>query len=315
MSNSRLDALRMVDPVLTSIAQGFSNPNFIGNKLFPIINVSKMKGKIPVFGREAFAIHETERAIRAASNRVPPPGTNMIYFETKERDLETAIDYLEEEESANGLKYEAKITKDLLDIIHLSHEKEAADLVQNPANYDSTQKLNITADIAFDNAASTLSPITIIWNGKEAIRNRIARYPNVMIIGAASYKALANNTIINNLIKNTDTPYITDGLLKNIFGIENIYVGNAVHSEDGESFTDIWGDNIILAYVDQAKETTASEFNPSFGYTFRREGMPEVDSYYENGGKIKVIRATDNFCLKITAEDAAFLISNTNHNS
>nr|MDA3844620.1 hypothetical protein [Candidatus Kapabacteria bacterium] len=68
-----------------------------------------------------------------------------------------------------------------------------------------------------------------------------------------------------------------------------------------------------LAYVDKNEKADRSEFNPSFAYTFRRKGKPEVDTYYENGGKIKVIRNTDNYCLKITSSDAAYLISGTNH--
>jgi hypothetical protein len=87
----------------------------------------------------------------------------------------------------------------------------------------------------------------------------------------------------------------------------------AVHSSDGDSFSDVWADNVILAYVDRSERSNRSEFNPSYGYTFQREGKPEVDSYYENGGKIKIIRNTDNYCIKVTAPDSAFLIYNTNH--
>jgi hypothetical protein len=42
--------------------------------------------------------------------------------------------------------------------------------------------------------------------------------------------------------------------------------------------------------------------------------MPEVDTYNENGGKIKVLRYTDNYSVNVTAQDAAYLISNINHN-
>jgi len=87
----------------------------------------------------------------------------------------------------------------------------------------------------------------------------------------------------------------------------------AVMTDDGTTFGDIWQDNIILAYVDRSEEHSRSEYNPSFGYILQRKGKPEVDSYYENGGKVKIIRNTDNYCVKVTAEDAAFLISNTNH--
>jgi hypothetical protein len=88
----------------------------------------------------------------------------------------------------------------------------------------------------------------------------------------------------------------------------------SVYTDDGDDFTDIWADNIVLAYVDSSTKGNRSEFNPSYGYTFRRKGMPEVDTYNENGGKIKVLRYTDNYSINVTAGDAAYLISNTNHN-
>ena len=134
-----------------------------------------------------------------------------------------------------------------------------------------------------------------------------------MIMGASVYNALANNPTITAITENSPTPYLTIDLLKNLFDIEHIYIGNAVYSDENENFADVWQDNIILAYVERASDNP-SEFNPSYGYTFRREGMPEVDSYYENGGKIKVVRCTDNFGIKVTATDAAYLIHNTNLN-
>ena len=90
-------------------------------------------------------------------------------------------------------------------------------------------------------------------------------------------------------------------------------MGLSVYTNDGANFTDVWGDNIILAYVDMTSKDNRSEFNPSYGYTLQREGKPEIDTYNENGGKIKVIRNTDNYCIKVTASDAAFLIADTNH--
>jgi hypothetical protein len=60
-------------------------------------------------------------------------------------------------------------------------------------------------------------------------------------------------------------------------------------SSDGATFSDIWSNNVILAYVDRSEGARKSEFNPSFGYTFRREAMPEIDFYYENGGKLKLL--------------------------
>ncbi len=312
MPTARLDELRMVDPVLTTIAQGYNNASMVARFLFPHVKVSKLKGKIPVFGKEAFIIRQTERAIRANSNRIPPSDLQLVEFQTKERDVEIAIDYLEEEESPNYLKYEERITKELMDILQLGKEKEAADLALDPNNYATGLKTIIDATTAFDDDTLASDPIDIIRDGAMAVRNKIARYPNTMIIGDATYQALMKHSKIQNRIKYAGISSVTSKVLAELTDIPNIHVGMSVYTTDGTTFTDVWGDNIVLAYVDQSDKGSRTEFNPSYGYTFQREGMPEIDTYYENGGKIKVVRNTDNYTIKSVAADAAYLISNTN---
>ncbi len=65
---------RIVDPVLTEISRGYTNAALIGTNLFPVVSVTKEAGKIPQFNKEAFKIYNTERAIRAKSNRISPEG-------------------------------------------------------------------------------------------------------------------------------------------------------------------------------------------------------------------------------------------------
>ena len=68
----RLSNLRVVDPVLTNLSVGYSNADLVGDVLFPFVPVDKEGGKIPKFGKEAFKIYNTERALRARSNRINP---------------------------------------------------------------------------------------------------------------------------------------------------------------------------------------------------------------------------------------------------
>jgi hypothetical protein len=313
MSISRIDELRMVDPVLTTIAQGYKNAAMIAEKIFPTVLVSKLKGKIPLFGREAFIMRDSFRAMRSQSNRIPPSDIELINFETKERDIEIAIDYLEEEESADFYKYEQTVTKQLIDIMLLTKEKEAADLIQDPDNYDEDLLSEIDDNHAFNDYTNSIDPLTYIREAKLAIRNRIGIYPNTLIIGDAAYNALVDHPKIIDRIKYAGLTQITLPILSQLTEMPNFFIGGSVYSENGEDFMDIWRDNIILAYVDQNEINNRSEFNPSFGYTLQREGKPEIDTYYENGGKIKVVRNTDNFCIKVTSRDAAYLISHTNH--
>jgi len=313
--STRTDELRMIDPVLTTVAQGYSNNNFIAEKLFPTVGVKKLKGQIPKFGKEAFIIRDTNRAVRADSNRIPPLDLELISYETKERDVEMAIDYLEEEESADFTRYETQVAKDLVDTLALGKEKEAADLVQDPSNYISQLKNEIQPAGAFDDYNNAVNPLEAIRAACSSVRSRIAKFPNTMVMGYSAYQTLINHPKILDNVEYSGLSKVNLKILSELTDIRNIYVGKAVESVDGNTFSDIWGDNIIIAYVDENERSKRSEFNPSFGYTIQRKNKPEIDTYYENGGKLKVIRNTDNYDLKITASDAAFLIYNINHNS
>ncbi len=314
MSNTRLDSLRMVDPVLTTIAHGYTNNAFIAQHLFPIVEVNKMKGKIPVFSKNSFVMRDTERALRASSNRIPPEDIVMMDFNTNERDVEIALDYLEEEESSDFFRYEQRSTKELLDILLTGREKAAADLVQNTDNFDADMKLVISNESdSIYSPTSSVDTLTWINQGKDAIRKKIGKYPNVMVLGDAALRKILMHNSMTGRIRYSSNLSINTDIIKEIYDIDNIIVGTSVFSPDGNTMNDIWKDNIILAYVDQ--NSKRSEYNPSFGYTFQRKGLPEVDTYYENGGKVKVIRATDNFSVQITGKDAGFLIANTNYHS
>ena len=180
---TQLDKLRMIDPVLTGLAQSYSNNNLIYKELFPVVSVDKQKGKIPLFGKESFASRETERAIRSKSNRMLPGDIELITFETQEHDIEVAIDYLENEESLSNLKYEKRLTRQLSDIVELTKEIEAAELSQDQNEYSSGMSRVLTDEESINNPLSSMDPYELIMESKESIREKIAVYPNTMIIG------------------------------------------------------------------------------------------------------------------------------------
>jgi len=90
--------IRLIDPVLTSLAQEYRNSGFVADKILPVVSVNQRKGKIPVFGKQAFIHRDTIRAVRADSNRIPPEELTYLEFELLERDVEVSLDYIEEEE-------------------------------------------------------------------------------------------------------------------------------------------------------------------------------------------------------------------------
>jgi hypothetical protein len=306
----RLEELRVVDPVLTTLARGYSNAELIAAALFPFVPVPKESGKIPQFGKEAFKIYNTERALRAKSNRIDPEGITMIDYVCDEHDLEYPIDYREKDES-EVLDLDTHGTNVVTHGIRLRHEKMCADLAQDANNYPAGHKVTLAGNAQWTDYSNS-DPISDVETGKEKIRSKVGKRPNVMVIGATTYKALKHHPKLLERIKYSMKGVVTIELMKEIFDIKYLYVGEAVYAADDGSFNDIWADNCILAYIPDVPADKQTKDEPSYGYTPRKKGMPQVDKYDENGGKLGLVRNTDTFIPKIVGSEAGYLIKDTN---
>ena len=302
----RLSNLRVVDPVLTSLATGYTNEQFVGDQLMPFVLVDKEGGKIPLFGKEHFKVYSTERALRAKSNRINPEDIGSVDVAMDEHDLEYPIDYREDAESAFPLQ--ARATNTVVEGIRLRHEVMVADMVQNPANYAVGNKIALSGASRFTDATS--DPEGVVSDAKAAVRAKIVKEPNTMVIGYSTWRVLKRHPKLKAILSDTRSRLVQLADLREIFEIENIVIGRAVKASDAGVTTDIWGDNMVLAYVPKASGDR-SPYEPSFGYTLRKKGNPVVDTRTEDG-KIELIRNTDIFRPFLLGADAGYLISDTN---
>lgn len=305
MANRRLDHLRNIDPVLSTLVQTQKNDLYISDKLFPTVKVKKSKGSIPIFGKDAFVARETNRALRADSNRIPASDFTLAEYETIEQDLEMAIDYLESNYSNSFAKYEQVIAKQLWDALALNREIDICNYLQDKNNYPATNLLELQVNQGISNTSNSATILKIFAESIEKLRKQTGAIPDTMILNNNNFTNLLNNLRISDSINNQSYP-ISDPykFLKDTLQVENIIVSNSVYSSDNSTYNDIWGNNIVLTY------SAHKRHNPKLGYIIQKEGMPEVDTYFENGGKSKVIRCTDNYCWKVTMPEAAFLITN-----
>lgn len=303
----RLSKLRVVDPVLTNLATGYTNAQLVGDQLLPFVMVEREGGKIPRFGKEHFKIYNTERALRAKSNRINPEDVGSVDVTLDEHDLEYPIDYREDAESAYPLQ--ARATMTVVEGIRLRHEKMVADLVQTAGNYASGNKITLSGTSQFTHASS--DPEGVVSDAKAAIRAKVVKEPNTMVIGYAAWRTMKKHAQLKAILSDTRPRLVQLADLREIFEIENIVVGRAVMASDAGVTSDIWGDNIVLAYVPGAGGGERSPYEPSFGYTLRKRGNPVVDTRTEDG-KLELIRNTDIFRPFLLGADAGYLISDVN---
>ena len=133
-----------------------------------------------------------------------------------------------------------------------------------------------------------------------------------VLLGASAYSALKEHPAVLDRIKYTQSAVVTPEILRQLLDFDELYVGDAVYANDAGVFSDIWSDNVVLAYVPKAnKDVPRSYYEPAFAYTLKKKNNPVVDSYTE-GGKVEIIRNTDIFIPKVVGSDAGYLINDTN---
>lgn len=303
----RLEDLR-INAYLSEVARGYHNNAFVAQNLFPTIYSEKEKVDIFEFNKEAFQIYNTERAIRANSNVISPQGFKKYTATLTEHDLSYPIDYREEQE-AQKVKLQLHATNVVTEGLQLKHEKECAELVQNPENYPAENKLALSGESCFTDAKS--DPQGVIDDAKDAVSKKIAQDPNTMIIGQDAWRALKRHAKLKGLISDNQNKLVTLEHLKEFFEIENIFIGKSIFANEKNQFERIWKDNIILAYV-PSLGASRTEYDPSFAYTIRKQDSLNIDEYKKEGNKVKYIRATDIYTPFLVGAEAGFLISNTN---
>lgn len=305
MAAHDLKKLRVQDPVLTNLAQGYHNNELVCETLMPVVEIEKEAGKIPQFGRLAFRLPTTVRNLRGASNRLDPEDISAIDVALEEHDVEYAIDYREENDAVFSLRQYALHTTQ--DVIALGREVACAKVAQDENSYDSTNKIVLSGTSQFSHAHS--DPFKVIADGIRAIKRTIGRKPNVCMIAGDVWQVLKNHAKVLEKIQYVQVGIMTPEIFAKLIDVETVKIGEAVQEESG-TLKDIWTNSIVLAYVaPRASQSKGTVYEPSYGYTVRRKGGLFVDTYKEQGGKLEVIRCTDIHKPHLVGKAAGYLIS------
>ena len=304
MTAHNLQALRVQDPVLTNLAQGYHNLELVGEVLMPTVEIDKEAGKIPKFGRLAFRLPSTVRNLRGTSNRLDPEDITAIDVALEEHDVEYAIDYREENEAIFSLRQFALNTTQ--DVIALGREKEVATLALDESKYDSGNKITLSGTSKITSKQADI--FAMFDTGIRAVKRAIGRKPNVCVIAGDVWAALKEHPVVIEKLKYSQVAIVTPEVFAKLIGIDTVKIGEAVYEESNQ-LKDIWSDAIVLAYVaPRSTERKGTVYEPSYGYTVRRQGGLFVDTYKENGGKLEVIRTTDIHKPHLLGASAGYLI-------
>ncbi len=309
MQQQTASQARVVDPVLSEIALGYKNSDMVGLTLFPSVPVAQRGGKIIAFGKEDFALYNAVRAPGTNTKRVQFGYSSSNYSLTQYALEAVAPWELQQEASAvANIDYAAMAIRKVQNIIALRLEKSQADLATTAASYAAANKTTLSGTSQWSDYSGTSAPSKDIETAKDAIRAQIGKRGNTVIMGAAVWKSLRQHPAIIDRIKYTGRDSITLDMLAQLWGVDQVLVGDAVYTDASGNMTDVWGKFVVVAHTTKGSVQDLGE--PSYGYTYRLDGAPYVEQgYTDRGAKSDIYPVTDEVSPVLTAAIAGYLIS------
>lgn len=312
MSQLSLSQARIIDPVLTTVAQGYKQADLVGGALFPQVPVGLRAGKIVTFGKEDFMLYSTRRAPGENTKRVQFGMTSGSYS-LEDHSLEGAVPI---ENYQEGMAPEKGFTVDhykiaiykVSRIMALRLEKAQADLATTAGNYGSGNKTTLSGTSQWSDFSGTSNPVKDVETAKEAVRAAVGLRPNTMVMGAKVFAQLKQHPVIRDYLKYTSREVATPEILASLFGVSSVQVGDAIYANDAGVFSDVWGKSVVLAYTDTA--SLADMGTPTYGYTYNLGGYPIVEQpYFDRNAKSWFVPVTRAEAPVIAGASAGYLIS------
>lgn len=301
---------RVIDPILTTVAQGYQNNEHIFPYLFPVVPVDQRGGKIIQFGREDFRLYNSVRAPGTATKRVQF-GYTGAGFSLQDYSLEGQVPF-EQMQDANavpGIDLGRIAVMKTQNIIQLGNEVAAAAIATNAASYQAANKVTLSGTSQWSDQTSGVSnPSKDIQTAIEAVRAATGKRANTVVLGPKVWSALKTHPAITDRIKYTGRDSITLDMLATLWDVRRVVVGDALYEDASGALVDVWGKYVVVAYTEMGSMQDAGL--PSYGYTYRLRNYPNVETAYQDrNAKSWIYPVNDSLQPVAASINAGYLIS------
>ena len=301
---------RIVDPVLSSVAQGYQNNEMVAPYLFPVVPVDQRGGKIIQFNREDFRLYNTGRAPGSNTKRVSYGYLGNPYA-LEQHALEGMVPFelMQEANAVPGIDMGRGAVMKTQNIIQLRNEKASADIARNTNNYAASNKVTLAGTSQWSDYSGTSKPSQDIETAKEAVRASIGKRANTVLLSPKAFAAAKQHPLILDRIKYTGRDSVTAEMLANLWDVKRVVVGDAIYEDAAGALADVWGKDVVVAYTELG--TLADGGLPSYGYTYRLRSYPMVEMpYQDRNAKSWIYPVTDELSPVLAAALAGYLITN-----
>jgi hypothetical protein len=245
--------------------------DFIGTRLFPIFKTPQKAANFSAITRETLTqTPDTKRAANGKYNR-GSIGAKDVGYSCEENGFEMPLDDGERKNYAKDFDAELAVSKAAMNIVLRGQEARIASTAINTSIFTGAPLLT---DVSGSNPWSddTKDIIKTIRDGKSKVRINCGMLPNTVLMSFDNLNRCLANKGIMEAIKYTARPTEAEiiNALKDLFGVQNILIGNAIKNsaKEGQAFSglDIWGSTYVLLAV--SAQDGQDPTQPSIGRTF-----------------------------------------------
>jgi len=278
-----LDQVRVIDPILTQIAQGYRNSDGVATFFAPAVSMNVRAGRALTFGKEAFAAQSFLRAPGTNIQKVQNEfGTRSFALRQEAISWEIAEEVAAEAKNgAAAIDLRAYAAKDAANRLMQSWEVYVAEKVQDIAQYESGNVLDLaTYNSGADQFNSPTADVEVLIDDmKEQVRSQCSVYPNKMVLSPDAFNALKRNKRIRDFMQRG--VLINEKSLAEIFGLSEIRVARRLKLNQETGALENIYDNVAILFYHPSEATDgftpaldANYGNPAFAYTYQLSGFP-----------------------------------------
>jgi hypothetical protein len=266
---------------------------FVTTQVLPVLPVKLKSANITVMRRENYKTVNVDMRDGDAFPRINIYAEDANYT-CKKRGLESPLTQTEIATYGSDFDVEVATVGLIEQLLMIQQEARAAAALFNTTTFTGSALYTDNSASPWDTAATDI--IAQVLAAKEKVRLNTGFQPDSMLIGAVTMCNLLKNTGIKNQFPGA--PLITEAMIRAalapIFGLLNLYVGNAVYdsAKEGQTFVgaDIWADDYALIFKKNEGSPKSGGLGRTILWTELTPDNATVDQYIEKQSESVIYR-------------------------
>jgi hypothetical protein len=298
-----------IDVVLSNISVAWPNNGFVGEALYPRVDVMKQSDKYYIFGHEGWSLEPGGdfRAPGAEANEIAGLQVSTDQYFAREHSLQIPITDEERTNVDSPLAPDRDGTELVTSKIWLGREILMQQQVTTTGNFASGYSTTLSGTSQWSDYVNS-TPISDVRTGFRKIHSGLFFEPNLGVFPYQVMTQLEDHPDFIERIKYSERGVLTVDIIASILGLDQVIVPgvgyNSANPGQTMSLGYLWGKDVLLAYVPPRPglriPAFAYEFNWGYG-----GALPQVaERWREERRKSDIVRVSRRYDLKIVAKDS-----------